>query len=161
MELSTKAYWKVVPVEGKENVYTLQVPSTDASYVEGEYLGTSTSHQTDVTYGTHGLYYDISYADNPAGCQWAFISLEEAKAAQDFFDLTETLRELLVRADAKPVEATAEHAVYDNFESTEEQIQEAILSLRKKLHYIDFTDNRARTLCVNTWDEDEDGEEKA
>ncbi len=156
--LSPKAYWKVVPVEGKENIYTLQVPETDAEYVEGEYLGTDLYHQTDFTYGTYGLYYDVTAGDYPDRILWGFVGVEEAKAAEELFAKTERLKELLVIADAKNIDTEKEHAVYDNFESTEDEINLAIESLRSKLHYIDFTDSRAQNLSVNRWDEDEDGE---
>ena len=156
--LSTKAYWKLEEVEGLENVYTLSVPSTDAEYVEGEYLGTDYYHSTGYTYGTNGIYWDISNETSPENTQWGFISVAEVEAAEAFFDLTEQLKDLLNLADAKSVEATSEHAVYDDFGSSEEQIKAAIQSLRGKLHYIDFVDNRAKTLCVNRWDTDEDGE---
>ncbi|MBR1789526.1 MAG: C10 family peptidase [Bacteroidaceae bacterium] len=156
--LSTKAYWKIEPVEGMTNVYTLSVPSTDAAYVAGEYLGTDYDHATDYAYGTYGLYWDVQYTANPAGCQWAFIKVDDVKAAQAFFDLTETLRELLVVADGQGVDDAAEHAVYDDFDSTEEAIHGAIASLRAKLHYIDFMDSHAKTIAVNAWDDNEDGE---
>ena len=156
--LSASAYWKVEPVEGKENVYTFQVPAKDATYVEGEYLGTDYSHKTDVDYTTRGLYWDINYEADPVACQWAFISVDEVKAAQSFFDLTEELRKLLAKADDKSLDVAAEHAVYDNFDSTEDEINNAILSVRAKLNYIVFIDNRAKTACVNTWDNDEDDE---
>ena len=141
--LSAKTYWKLERIEGDENLYTLQVPTTDAEYVEGEYLGTDYYHHS--SWGTNGLYYDIKYADNPQGCQWAFISVDAVKKAEAFYDLTEQLRDLLERTDAVPLECAEEHAVYDDFESSEEQINDAIASLRGKLHYIDFLDTRART----------------
>ena len=156
--LSAKAYWKVQPVEGEPGIFTLQVPETDAEYVSGQYLGTDYNHSTDYTIGTEALYYDISYAENPDGCKWSFASVDALKEAEAFFQLTEQLRELLEVADAKPIECSAEHAVYDDFNSTEQQITDAIHSLRQRLHYIEFLDNRARTLCVNTWDDDEDEE---
>lgn len=156
--ISAKAYWLVTPVEGKENVYTFQIPTKDATHVEGEYLGTDYYHKTDVDYTTRGLYWDISYAKNPEGCQWAFISVDEVNAAEGFYELTEQLRKLLVKADAKSLDVAAEHAVYDNFESTEEQITDAIASVRSKLQYILFVDSRARTACINNWDNDEDDE---
>ena len=154
--LSAKTYWKLERIEGDENLYTLQVPTTDAEYVEGEYLGTDYYHHS--SWGTNGLYYDIKYADNPQGCQWAFISVDAVKKAEAFYDLTEQLRDLLERADAVPLECAEEHAVYDDFESSEEQINDAIASLRGKLHYIDFLDTRARTLCTQRWDTNEDNE---
>lgn len=156
--LSAKAYWKVVPVEGRDNIYTLQVPETDAEYVEGEYLGTDHYHQTDFSYGTYGLYYDVTAGDYPDRILWGFVGVEETKAAQELFDLTERLKELLDIADARKIDTEQEHAVYDNFESSENEINLAIVSLRAKLHYIDFVDSRAQSLCVNRWDNDEDSE---
>jgi len=156
--VSSKAYWKVVPVEGRENIYTLQVPETDAEYVEGEYLGTDLYHKSNFTYGTYGLYYDVTAGDYPDRILWGFVGVDETKAAKELFEQTERLKELLAIADAKSIDDAEEHAVYDNFESTEEQINGAIMSLRSKLHYIEFADSRAHTLSVNRWDEDEDGE---
>lgn len=156
--VSNKAYWKIQEVEGLENIYTLSVPTTDADYVEGEYLGTDYNHTTKVVNGTRGLYWDINYEKNPNGCQWGLISVAEMEAAKAFFALSETLKELLAVADARSIEAAAEHAVYDNFESTEAEISNAIASLRSKLGYIEFVDSKAKTLCVNKWDENEDGE---
>ncbi|MBQ8051715.1 MAG: leucine-rich repeat protein [Bacteroidaceae bacterium] len=156
--LSAKAYWNLQEVEGLENVYTLSLPTTDADYVEGEFLGTDYYHSTDYAYGTRGLYWDISNATDPQNTQWGFISVDEVKQAQAFFDLTEQLKELLVIADAQSIDDAAEHAVYDNFDSSEEQIASAIQSLRGKLHYIEFLDARAKTLSVNRWDDNEDGE---
>ena len=156
--VTNKTYWKIQEVEGLENVYTLSVPETEADYVAGEYLGTDKNHTSNFAKGTHGLYWDINYENNPLNCQWGFISVKEVEAAKALFALTETLKELLVAADAREVEATAEHAVYDNFESTEEEVSNAINSLRRKLGYIDFADSRAKTLCVNKWDTNEDGE---
>ena len=156
--VSAKAYWKVTPVEGRENIYTLQVPETDAEYVEGEYLGTDLYHQTNFTYGTYGLYYDVTAGDYPDRILWAFVGVDEMEAAKAKFEETERLKELLAVADARNIEAAKEHAVYDDFESTDEQISEAIKSLRSKLHYIDFADSRAQAVSVNRWDDDEDGE---
>lgn len=156
--LGASAYWKLQPAEGTENLYTLQVPEKDATYVAGEYLGTDYGHTTNAAWGTYGLYWDISYADNPTGCQWGFVSVAAQKQARAFFELTEQLRKLLERADAASLECTQEHNVYDDFDSSEEEIAAAIASVRGKLHYIDFADTRVRTLCVNTWDTNEDDE---
>ena len=157
--VSASAYWKVAPVEGKENVYTFQVPENQATYTEGEYLGILTSHETNYTwFTTEGLYWDVPYDGNELNCQWAFISKSDIDSLQNFFDLTQQLAQLLVKADARNLDTQAEHAVYDDFDSTEPQVTEAIASLRSKLHYIDFANEAAKTICVNTWDDDEDNE---
>lgn len=156
--VTAKAYWQLQPAEGATNLFTLQVPASDESYTAGEYLGTDYSHATDATWGTYGMYWDINYEAHPTSCQWGFVSVDEQKQARAFFDLTEQLRKLLERADAVPLECSEEHAIYDDFDSSEEQINGAIVSLRGKLHYIDFLDTRARTLCTQKWDTNEDEE---
>ena len=156
--VNSSTYWKLAPVEGKEGVFTLQVPETDASYTSGEYLGTNIGHISYYTSFTYGLYWDVSYESSPLNCQWAFISLDEVNAARAFYDKTEHLRELIGRARNKSFDVTAEQAVYDNFQSTEEEIDGAIGSLRGKLHYIDFADDNAASIAIGRWDDDYDGE---
>lgn len=152
------AYWKVQLVEGKEGVYTFQVPQSDATYVEGEVLGTDYNHKTEVQTGTNGIYWDVNYEQNPENCQWSFVSVEAMQKARDFFNLTEQLRKLLAKANAQSLDITAEQTVYDNFQSTEQEISEAIQSLLNKLKYIKFTDSKAKEICTIYWDTDDDGE---
>ncbi|MCR4994962.1 MAG: C10 family peptidase [Bacteroidales bacterium] len=154
--------WVLAPVEGQTNVYTLQTPQNNASYVEGEYLGVDFQHASNFSTdygGTYGLYWDIKYADNPEGCQWAFITEDDVEAANAFYELTQQLKQLLATAAAtEGVDVSAEQAVYDNFGSSREAVEGAIASLREKLNLIAFTDARAKELCVNTWDDNEDDE---
>lgn len=156
--LNAAAYWKLAPVAGKEGVFTLQVPETDASYKSGEYLGTDLGHISNFTSFSYGLYWDINYESNPINCQWAFVSVDEINAARAFYDKTVNLKQLIDRARDKSFDVTAEQAVYDNFQSTEDEIDGAIGTLRNKLHYIDFTDANAALIAVNRWDDDDDGE---
>lgn len=156
--VNSTTYWKLAPVAGKEGVFTLQVPETDASYTSGEYLGTDLGHISQFTTFSYGLYWDINYESNPLNCQWAFISVDELNAARAFYDKTEHLRQLIERARSKSYDVTAEQAVYDNFQSTEEEIDGAIGTLRNKLHYIDFADDNAASIAINRWDDNEDGE---
>ncbi len=68
------------------------------------------------------------------------------------------LEQLLANAAEAEVDTTAEQAVYDNADSNEADITAAIASLREKMHYIDFTDTRAQTICLEYWDTTLDGE---
>ena len=158
--VSSKAYWHVAPVEGLENVYTFQVPDNQKDYVEGEYLGIQLDHQSDfTTWGyTYGLYYDVVYDGNEENCQWAFLSKEEIDSLNAFYDLTQELKRLIVKANDRNIDTTAEQNVYDNYDSTEGEIRDAISSIQTKLHYIAFSDPKAKALCTNNWDDDEDGE---
>ncbi len=151
------AYWSINSVG--DRIYTLQVPSNQTGYVEGEYLGTDYGHTTDFTYGTYGIYWDIPYNESaPAGAQWAFISVDEVKAARDFFERTEVLKQLIAKANQQSIGTEPEQAVYDDFEASEEQIEGAISSLRAKLHYVDFVDERVRTITRDRWDANDDDE---
>ena len=153
--ISDKAYWTVEEVG--ENIYTLQVPSSDSQYTEGEYLGIQTEHSSNIAFPTFGAYWDVP-ANAGKAIQWAFISKADMSEADEFDSLTGQLKQLLANANAKSIDVNAEQAVYDNFSSTKDDITEAIKSVRGKLHYIDFADSRAKTLCTNMWDTDDDGE---
>ncbi len=154
--LSAKAYWTVAEVA--ENTYTMQVPVKDAEYVEGEYLGVDPEHASDVTYPTNGAYYDVSYSVTPANCQWQLISVADMEACRQLDADFEKLAQLIKVAAGQSIDTTVEQAVYDDTYSTSAQVTAAIASLREKLHYIDFTDERARTIILNSWDLDFDDE---
>jgi len=158
--VSSKAYWHVVPVEGLENVYTFQVPDNQKDYVEGEYLGIDLDHESEYAgfYYTYGLYYDINYDGNEENCQWAFVSKAEIDSLNAFYELTQELKQLIVKANDREIDTAAEQAVYDNYDSTEPEIRDAIASIQAKLHFIAFSDPKAKALCTNNWDDDEDGE---
>lgn len=158
-ESAHPAYWNMQPVSGLTHVYTLQVPQTLSTYVEGEYLGTDPYHATEFKSSpTYGTYWDISYADNPQACQWAFVSTDEVKANEEFFELTEQLKALLAKAEGTEIDVSPEQAVYDDFSATPEQVKAAILSLKAKLQFVPFSDDVAKRQSVFIWDEDEDGE---
>lgn len=149
------AYWDVV--QDGENIYRLQVPETDATYVEGECLGTQTDHASSAASPTYGAYWDVpeSYGD---AVRWAFVTTDEMKAAQAFNNVADQLKQLLGLAVQRGIDVADEQAVYDNMDSTKADLEDAILSVRRKLGYIDFADSRAKAICVNNWDADDDGE---
>lgn len=151
------AYWTLVQDE-ETNTFTLQVPAADATYTEGEFLGTNTSHASNYTYTTYGLYWDVTPNESGKNVQWAFISLDEIQFAQDFDKLAAKLKNLLAAAAELDIDATEEKAVYDNPESLYSEIEQAVQTLSQKLGYIQFADSNAKTICVNNWDADDDGE---
>ena len=154
--LSTKAYWQVNLVG--ENIYTLQVPAKDASYEEGRYLGTQSNHVSGYARPTDGVYYDVVYEGQEQNCQWGFVQRMALESEQEALALAKELKRLLDLAHAQGIEASAEQAVYDDLSSTREEIEAAIASLRSKFDYIDFAHEGAKTICVNNWDDDGDGE---
>ena len=155
--LSSKAYWNIEPIEGTV-FYTIQTPTNDDFYVEGEYLGVLPGHPSEVEYNSYGAYWDIPIADYPHSCQWAFIKLSDIQAAKSFDALCKQLKRLLKTANESAIEVSEEQAVYDNFDSTRDEIQTAIHSINEKLGYIEFENATIKTLCTNLWDEDADGE---
>ncbi|MBO4907432.1 MAG: leucine-rich repeat protein [Bacteroidaceae bacterium] len=158
-DLSTKAYWSIQLVDSATHTYTIQVPSSDKEYVDSLYLGYNYYHDSNASsWGTYGIYYDVTYADDPAACQWQFIRLSDIEEVERQRLNLQSLRQLIVRAKNKNIDVVAEETVYDNLSATDDDIMVAIASLRNKLHYIDFVDEKAKTICINYWDEDEDGE---
>ena len=150
--VTAKSYWKVASVG--DNIYTLQVPETDASYVADEYLGVDESHKSDAASPTYGLYWDVK----GEGTHWGFVTVEDYEAAKQVNSVVDELAEILTRARKAGVDAAAEQAVYDNFESSVEELNQAVRSVREKLHYITFSDSRVRSLCLQNWDADGDDE---
>lgn len=157
-DVGQTAYWHLEPVEGMENVFTLQVPKNDETYVEGEYLGISPEHQSKVAYPTYGLYWDVNIKESPRYCYWAFIPKADMTAVKELDAIASDLHRLLVMADHARVDAAAEQAVYDDFLSSADQLNEAIASLRHKLQLISFQSPQAQKLCADLWDRNEDDE---
>lgn len=156
---TAKSYWMVHEIDAEKHIYALQVPVSDAEYNATQCLGYDLEHESNASpYGTYGLYYDVTYDDNPAACQWQFIRLSDIEEMERQDANLQNLRELLSRATNKQIDVTEEQAVYDNIQATDSEVVAAIESLRRKLNYIEFTDQRAKTVCVNYWDLDDDGE---
>ena len=152
--LSAKAYWRLDSVA--PGIYTLQVPADDATYVEGEYLGVDEHHKSDVASPTYGVYWDVKGTD--ANSQWAFITDDDMTTAQVMDDTVTQLRKALAAAKEKGIDVEAELAVFDNPQATLAELQAALNAVREKLHYITFSDDKARTVCIDLWDTDGDGE---
>ena len=68
------------------------------------------------------------------------------------------LEQLLMNAAAAGQDISAEQAVYDAPESSNEAISKTIATLRQKLHYIDIADKKTESICVANWDTSLDGE---
>ena len=154
--LSTKGYWEIKMVG--DSLFTIQTPSTDATHVDGQYLGTQSDHQSAVASPTNGIYWDVTIADHEKNCLWSFVTEEDIEAAHAFDQLVADLNTLLQKARQKEIDTTEEQAVYDNLDATEEQITDAIASLRQKMHFINFTDQAVRTVSIAQWDTDGDNE---
>lgn len=155
--LSERAYWTVTAQD--DQLYTFQaLPTTADDKVENLYLGVKTDHTSQYTYPTFGAYWDLTYTAGEKTCLWAFVSAEDYTATANFNNTIETLKHYLDIATQQAIDTTAEQAVYDNPAATQEEMEAAILSLKKKLHLIIFDDSRTQRICVNAWDTDLDDE---
>lgn len=154
--VTANAYWQIAEVG--ENVYTLQVPKDDKSYAEGQYLGTDTYHTSAFASPTDGIYWDIDYDSHKHQCQWVFIAEDDMKAAQEQDNVAAQLKMMLQRAEAQGLDVSDEQRVYDDLDSSTDDMQQAIYTLREKMHLVTFADNNARILCIEAWDKDDDGE---
>lgn len=148
------AYWRIEAVA--DGVYTIQIPSDAAGYAEGLYWGVQTDHASNAASPTYGVYADIDYAARPANCQWRFVLYDEAASAR--YEAASTLATLLDIAKGRRLKVAQEQAVYDNLESSYDELCAAQRALRKKLKLIDFADPSARSIFISAWDIDSDGE---
>ncbi len=132
--------WAIASVSGT-SYYTFQMPET-ASDVDGTenpydatlFLGTQTSHtsswaSTNNQGVTRGLYFDVPYAGNEEGCQFAFV----AKSVYNIYAKKVTLKNLLEDAESRGVDVTAEGVVLNNTGATEQEVTDAISSLTAKI----------------------------
>ena len=150
--------WQVAYVNGTDNkVFTLQVPSSDNTYVKTDYLGVNTNHASSFTSSTFGAYWDIKLTDGEENCQWAFVKKADADSLAQLNKLGDELIRLLERAEAKALDVAAERSVCDNPAATADELAAAIASLQNKLGYIKFIDPEFELACLNEWDADNDG----
>lgn len=68
------------------------------------------------------------------------------------------LGNLLETATEAGIDTEAEQTVYYSHDSSDSDLTAAIDALRKKLHYIDFTNVKTHDICVENWDQNFDGE---
>ena len=157
--LSPDAYWHVESVG--DNLYTFQVPANNSYYIADQYLGVNPNHPTGYGYEgyqTSALFWDVPYQNNESSCQWAFIKVSDYEAIEKDFSRYGELKELLKKAHQKDIDVEEEQAVYDNIYSADEEIINAIASVRKKMKFITFNDDAIKVKCMQKWDEDLDDE---
>jgi len=156
--MTASVYWHLAMAEEDNDlIFTLQVPETDGTYTEGEYLGVQPNHISGFTSPTYGLYWDLDIAKEGSNCYWAFIPKDSVDAVNTINALGDELLALLVMANLKSLDVEEEQAVCDNVKADEQMLLAAVRSLRHKLGLIYFADARTEKLCVNEWDADHDG----
>ena len=152
--LTANAYWNIQPAG--DRVYTIQIPSNGSGYAEGKFWGVQSDHQSNAASPTYGIYSDVDYAAHPLNCQWRFVLYDEAEMAR--YEAAEKLGSLLTVAKPRRLKVDAEQAVFDNLESSYDELRDALHTLRKKLGFIDFASDYVAGICVMLYDIDSDGE---
>jgi hypothetical protein len=79
-------------------------------------------------------------------------------AAKAIDKASKELAVLIEMAHQEGTDVAQEEAVYDNIASTIDDFNAALASARKKLHFIAFSDDKAKAVCIENWDKNEDGE---
>lgn len=125
------------------NTYTISIPSTitDQSdeilnYVDGQVAGVQTDHASNsaVDGVTWGMYFDVVYAGNEANCTWAFITKANYQALLpriEAYNAAQELKEAIEAAEAQGVDVSSAQAVYNNTNSTAEELKAATEALKK------------------------------
>lgn len=152
--LTTSAYWKIQQVADK--FYTFQTPTDGTGFVEGQFLGVQTDHASNAASPTYGVYSDIDYASHAKSCQWQFVLYDENAVQQ--YKAAEKLGSLLELATKQHLDVEVEQVVYENLESTIEELTTAQKSVRRKLGFMEFANDAVREICVSHFDINRDGE---
>ena len=157
--LNAKNYWTIKRLENSpygDAVYTIQVPTSDSDYKEDCYLGVQTDHESNAAQPTYGAYPDVVMTGHERDCMWRFVHYDADDTRK--FQSINTLANLLEQAKKRGASTLQERAIYDNIESSDEDITRAQRSLRRKMNYVDFTDMSAHKTFVDFGDVDSDGE---
>lgn len=152
-------HWLIEKVDDAlfgNNTYRMQVPQGYTGYVAGQYWGIQTDHRSDAASPTYGVYSDVSYTENPQNCLWRLVEYDAA--ATDKFQAVNTLANLLALAKSRGMKTVVETAVYNDIASDTRQILTAQSSLRRRIGFVDFKDNAARSAFVDLGDINSDSE---
>lgn len=152
--LDQRAHWAITPVD--DDTYTISIPAGYADYAAGHCWGVQTSHLSGVASPTWGVYSDVPYEGHEQDCQWRFVRYDATQMAN--FEAAKTLGSLLATAVARHINVSHEQQVYQNLESTTDELLAAQSTVRKKLHFIEFANATVRETCISLFDVDADGE---
>ena len=152
--LTSSAYWNIQPAGDK--VYTLQIPSNGTGYAQDKFWGVQSDHKSNAASPTYGVYSDVDYTAHPLNCQWRFVLYDETVTVRH--ETAVRLGSLIDVAKARKLNVDSEQAVYDNLESSYDELRTALRTIRKKLAFIDFADDYVADVCVTLFDIDSDGE---
>ena len=152
--LEKSGHWLVTDIGN--DTYTFSVPSGYEGYDAACCWGVQTDHQSQYVQPTWGVYSDIVYEGHEQDCQWRFALYDADRAAT--YETAAVLENLIIMAKAKHVACQEEEAVFDNMQSTVEEMRQAQRTLRKKMGLMDFADDQVALMCRLNFDLDGDRE---
>ena len=128
--------WTISEVGTK--TYTISLPAGTDGITDGQVCGVVNDHsEAYSSYSPNwGIYPDVEYTGNEAACQFQFITAADYaawKAEYARYDAAQTLNGLIETASGLGLDVTSEQAVYNNTNSTLEQLNAAISSLEDKI----------------------------
>ena len=156
---NSKSYWKIQAVDNSaygDNVYTIQMPSTESGYDKDCYLGIQPDHESGAAEPTYGAYYDVKMSDDEAACLWRFVKYSPEQTQE--YKTADQLANLLTLARKMGITAKVERAIYDDIKSPAADIRRAQQSLRRRMNYVDFADVTGQQTFVDLGDINSDGE---
>lgn len=110
-----------------EDYLTLLGTDTEFKYALGVQLDHFSQYAAAEDHGlngvTHGVYYDVVYADNTANCQWGFVGIHSGE--YEIFQAKMELVEQMTEAEAKGLSTSAAEAVLNNTSATLEEVNAA------------------------------------
>ncbi len=140
--------WAIAEVGN--NTYTFQVPNLEGyqidenstpsdsllGYVEGEFLGFNRNHETKVKGDgiTWALFYDVSYADSAANCQFQFLPANIVQAKGKLYAAMQS-------AEAAGVDVSAAAALLANPDATVEEVLAQVPKLAEAIEDLASPDN--------------------
>ena len=150
--LDDAAYWNIE--ESSKGIYVIQKPAGSESE-KHLWLGVQTDHESNAASPTYGVYWDVS-EDAIRNCMWKLVPYDELSTKT--FTEAETLAKLIAAAKKQDFAVVAEQAVYDNLDSSIEELLAAQSQLRKKLKLVDFHHQEVWEKSISYFDSDNDGE---
>lgn len=158
-DLNGMYHWKIQRVADSpygDEVYTIQVPPTASDISPDCYLGVQTDHMSSAAQPTYGVYPDVEFATHETGCLWRFVRYDEAVTQKT--RVVNALANLLTLARRRGLKTPLESAVYDNIQSTTDDMTTAQRSLRRRMNMVDFGNPTAQQIFVDLGDTNSDGE---
>jgi len=116
--------WIITPLG--DNKYLFEVPSSATAFYDetNHFMSCDTLHESAFAQPTYGIYYDEP--QNGDYSAWYFVSKDKYEAELERYEKSLDLADAIEAGENAGVDVSAAQAVYDNTNSTTEELQAAI-----------------------------------